>query len=311
MKVEELVERELPQSVIDALMEHDWFVKREPTVGMRPSPVEFPKDLWGLNLSALDLRAANLERADLTKANLSWARLEHANLSHANLTRAKLLQAEVYNTNFQCASLQDADLGGLNAERANFETADMRGVNLVGGRLARANLRETSLCNTNLTNVHWDQAVLEANLSGAQGIPSASEFLRQHYEWTPEGIKAYKVMGMVYQPPPYWVLEEGQMIREAGVSSRTTNCQSGVNVTNMRGLRSKVYIRKLTTRAREPLVIWDVLIPLESLPDVVVPYSSEKDIRVVNAGVMLVHRWTESEISELVISIHKMGPELP
>lgn len=137
------------------------------------------------------------------------------------------------------ADLSDTDLSG----------ADLRNANMSGANMSGADLRN-------------------ADLSGADGILSAIDFLKKHFEFTKDGIIAYKTFGGNYNPPEDWVLQSGSVITENVNPCRNCDCGCGINVAPLKWVKDNY-----------DGDIWEILIRWEWLAGVVVPYNSDGKIR--------------------------------
>lgn len=177
-----------------------------------------------------------------------------ADLSNTILHRADLSGAKLANADLRCADMEYANLSNADLSGANMECANLSGVDLSG-----ANLRMTSIEGANL---------IGANLSGAKGIMSAIDFLKKHFEFTEDGVIAYKTFAQYYNPPKKWVLEKGSILTENVNPCRTFECGCGINVAPI----DWVKVRCIGD-------IWKVLIRWEWLAGVVVPYNSDGKIR--------------------------------
>ena len=194
------------------------------------------------NLSRADLSRANLSRADLSRADLSDADLRSANLSRANLSLANLSLA--------------------NLSRADLSDADLRSANLSLANLSRANLSRANLSRADLS---------DADLSDAKGLLNPVEYLEKHFEWTPEGMIAYKTFSSQYAPNPNWVIEVGSVIEEVVNPCPGTDCGSGINVATLKWVMEHAN--------GTILPVWKVLIRNAWLPGVIVPFHTDGKIR--------------------------------
>ena len=182
---------------------------------------------------------------------LSGADLRRANLSGADLRRANLSGADLSGAN-----LRRADLSGANLRRADLSDAD----------LSDANLRRADLSGADLS---------DANLSGSQGLLDAINFMEAHFERTDEGYIVYKTFGENYSAPESWKIEPGEIIKETVNCDRTTECGCGINVAPLE------WVRKYG--CNQP---YKLLIRLEWLPGVVVPYNTDGKIRCSKAQII-------------------------
>jgi hypothetical protein len=107
-----------------------------------------------------------------------------------------------------------------------------------------------------------------ANLSGAEKLLSSIDYLKEHFEFTSDGIIAYKTFNGSYNPPEKWVIQSGSIITENVNPNRSDSCGCGVNVAPLDWVRSN-YLGG----------IWKVLIRWEWLAGVVVPYNTDGKIR--------------------------------
>lgn len=121
----------------------------------------------------------------------------------------------------------------------------------------------------NLSGANLSGADLRyANLSGAKGLLSAIDYLKERFEFTSDGIIAYKVFDGSYNPPKKWVIQSGSIITENVNPNRTNSCGCGINVAPLDWVRSHYNGD-----------IWKVLIRWEWLVGVVVPYNTDGKIR--------------------------------
>lgn len=220
--------------------------------------------LEGANLSGMDLRKTCLQSANLTGADLSGANLKGAILDGACLNGANL-----YRTNLCNAHMVNADLRNVHAQFAMFGAGSLRGADLRG-----ADMRDTDLCfcdllRANLSGTNLSGALLnDADLSEAKGLISASEYLRDHFEWTPQGLIAYKQIGMLRVSPKSWDIRKGSILEENVNFDRCSLYTCGVQAA------TKEWIMKNCTGK-----IWKLLIRYEWLAGVCVPYHTDGQIR--------------------------------
>ena len=153
--------------------------------------------------------------------------------------------------------------------RANLRNADLRYADLRNADLRYADLRNADLRNADLRYADLRYADLRyADLSNADGLLSAIDYLRQHFEVTPEGFIAYKTFGSQYRPPEKWVIQSGSIIQENVNFDRCNECGCGINVAPLEWVRSNYNGE-----------IWKVLIRFEWLAGVCVPYHTDGKIR--------------------------------
>lgn len=129
--------------------------------------------------------------------------------------------------------------GNEDGERANLSGADLSGADL-----------------------RW------ANLSRAKNLLSAIDYLKEHFEFTSEGVIAYKTFGKIYNPPKKWVIQSGSIITENVNFNRTEECGCGINVAPLEWVKEN-----------NDGYIWKVLIRWEWLAGVCVPYNTDGKIR--------------------------------
>lgn len=155
------------------------------------------------------------------------------------------------------ANLSGADLSGANLSRANLSVADLSGANLSVADLGGANLIVADLSG--------------ADLSRAKGLLSAVNFMKAHFERTPDGYVAYKMFSCEYAIPKGWKIEPGSVITENVNFNRTEECGYGINVA------PKEWVKR--QYGHKGLDIWKVLIRWEWLCGVCVPYNTDGKIR--------------------------------
>ena len=132
--------------------------------------------------------------------------------------------------------------------------------------LSYANLRGADLRGANLRG---------ANLSGSHGLLDAINFMEAHFERTDEGYIVYKSFGENYTAPETWKIKPGSIIEETVNCDRTTECGCGINVAPLEWVRRN--------GRNHP---YKLLIRLEWLPGVVVPYNTDGKIRCSKAQIL-------------------------
>ena len=141
------------------------------------------------------------------------------------------------------------DCKGWENMKADLSGADLRYANLSEADLSGADLRY-------------------ANLSGAKELLSAIDYLKERFEFTSDGIIAYKTFNGSCNPPKKWVIQSGSIITENVNPNRTNLCGCGINVAPLDWVRSHYNGD-----------IWKVLIRWEWLAGVIVPYNTDGKIR--------------------------------
>ena len=169
------------------------------------------------------------------------------------------------------ASLQRANLHGANLYKTDLSYANLRGADLSEAGLTYTDLTMADLTGANLTNATiYEATINNTNLSEAIGIMSSIDYLKENFEFTSEGIIAYKVFNTFRKRPEHWVLEEGSVLTENVNFNRANDCACGIN------LGSLEYIKDSFRPTKE---VWKVLIRNEWLPGIVVPYNTRGQIR--------------------------------
>lgn len=125
--------------------------------------------------------------------------------------------------------------------------------------LSGADLRYANLSEADLSG---------ADLSEAKELLSAIDYLKERFEFTSDGIIAYKTFNGSYNPPKKWVIQSGSIITENVNPNRTNLCGCGINVASLEWVRSHYNGD-----------IWKVLIRWEWLAGVIVPYNTDGKIR--------------------------------
>ena len=232
-------------------------------------------DLEGAPLRKRDLRKvemceANLRGADLMGADLGFADLSGADLREADLSGADLREADLMGADLGFADLSRADLRGANLRNADLSRADLRGANLRNADLSRADLWEADLRGTDLRSAN----INGTDLSGAYGVLSPIEFLKENFETWEEGYVAYKTFGERYAVPRRWDIKPGSVIAEVVNPDRGRLCGCGINVATLE------WVRANNCSGGD---IWRMLIRWEWLPGVVVPYDTGGEFRCERA----------------------------
>ena len=69
-----------------------------------------------------------------------------------------------------------------------------------------------------------------ANLSRAEGLLDAINYMEAHFERTDDGYIAYKTFGAMYDAPKEWEIKPGAVITENANMCRADMCGCGINV---------------------------------------------------------------------------------
>ena len=191
-----------------------------------------------------------------------------------NGERAKFIRADLRGIDLRGVDLRAAVLRGADLKRANLRGAILSGAdftvaNLEGADLRGADLRGAILREANVEGTDFEEASLEGiDLSRAKNMPSTIGFIKENFEFTNEGIIAYKTFGGSFNPPGDWRIEKGSIISENVNFCRTESCGCGINVAPL-GWVYQHYEGE----------IWKVLIRWEWLAGVCVPYNTDGKIR--------------------------------
>ena len=172
---------------------------------------------------------ADLSYADLSSANLSSADLRYANLSYASLSSADLSSADL-----RYADLSSADLSYANLRSANLSSADLR----------------------------------YANLSYAKNLLSQTQYIKDNFKKSKNGIIVYKTFGEINAPNDTWMIKPKSILEEVVSPCRTIDCACGINVGTLAWVKSNT-IKE----------IWQCLIRWEWMVGVVVSYNTDGKIR--------------------------------
>lgn len=190
--------------------------------------------LCGAKLPFSNLRRSRLRRADMRRIDLRWSDMRGAELRYSN---------------FRWADLRYADLSGAKLIGADLRNTDLRYANLAFAKLQSADLTGADLRG--------------ADLSGATGIVSQIDFIRENFEFTPDGVIVYKTFGEEYPPPQNWQISPGSTLSENVNYNRSDPCGCGINVGTLS------YVKEHCTGD-----IWKARISFEWLAGVCVPYQS-------------------------------------
>ena len=176
------------------------------------------------------------------------------------------------------ASIRNCIFNGCNFINCGFRGADLFGKSFVNSNLNRADfedadLRDTNFKNANLRDANFEGADLTgANLSGVIGLKSQTDFIKENFDTTLEGIIAYKTFNAFYPSPVYWRIEEGSILTESVNFDRCNPCACGINVAPL-----SYIVNAINLSSRES--IWKVLIRWEWAAGICVPYNSKGQIR--------------------------------
>lgn len=202
---------------------------------------------------------------------LTWKHRERrAELAGADLEGARLCGRDLRKVEMCKANLRGADLMGADLGFADLSGADLRDANLRNADLSGADLREADLRGTDLRSAN----INGTDLSGAYGVLSPIEFLKENFETWEEGYVAYKTFGERYAVPRGWDIKPGSVIAEVVNPDRGRLCGCGINVATLEWVRANNC---------SGVDIWRMLIRWEWLPGVVVPYDTNGEFRCERA----------------------------
>ena len=195
------------------------------------------------------------------------------NFNWTNLSKASIRNCIFNGCNFIYCGFRDADLFGTSFVNSNLNYADFEGADLQGVDFTNTNLRGADFTNANLRDANLDCADLTgANLSGAIGLKSQTDFIKENFDITPEGIIAYKTFNAFYPSPVHWRVEEGSILTESVNFNRCNLCACGINVAPLSYIVNN-------THSSSKKTIWKVLIRWEWAAGICVPYNSKGQIR--------------------------------
>ena len=120
-----------------------------------------------------------------------------------------------------------------------------------------------------------DADLRRADLSGAQGLLDAINYMEANFERTDYGYIVYKSFNENYTAPETWKIEPGEIIEETVNCDRMTECGCGINVAPLEWVR-----RNGRNQPYKLLIRW------EWLPGVVVPYNTDGKIRCSKAQIL-------------------------
>ena len=257
--------RKFTQAELDKIIEnHQHWLKKD-----CDNSEKMKANFNNVDLSDADLRNANLSYVNFSKANLRHADLSDADLRGADLSNTNLSNAKLIDASFIGANLNDTDLHNTDLSNANLSCVHFIGANLKGANLRYADLSDANLSDANLSDANLRDADLRgANLSNTKGLLSSIDYLKQNFEFTKDGIIAYKTFNGSYTQNLNWKIEPEAIITENVNFNRTELCGCGINVAPLEWVK-KHYNGD----------IWKVLIKWEWLCGVIVPYNTNGKIR--------------------------------
>lgn len=157
---------------------------------------------------------------------------------------------------FNRCSFAYMDLSRANLSHADLSYSDLNGLNLKGANFTGAILTGARLG--------------FADLSGAKGLLSPSEWLFNNFKSTSEGLIVYKRIGDTeYPKPKSWVIAPLSELREVCNYDRCIDCGCGVNFATRNWC--EIYYRDA--------VLWECLIRWSNVAGVVVPYGTDGKAR--------------------------------
>ena len=147
-----------------------------------------------------------------------------------------------------------ADLSYADLSSANLSSADLRYANL-----SYADLRSADLSSADLRY---------ANLSYAKNLLSQTQYIKDNFKKSKNGIIVYKTFGEINAPNDTWMIKPKSILEEVVSPCRTIDCACGINVGTLAWVKSNT-IKE----------IWQCLIRWEWMVGVVVSYNTDGKIR--------------------------------
>lgn len=143
-----------------------------------------------------------------------------------------------------------------------FDTCNVDGLHMSGHRYGKLEIKNSDVEKLNTRTIQ------NLTLSNCSNDYSPTEFLKENFKWTDEGIIAYKTFNELFSPPDHWNIERGEVLTENVDFDEQNDCSYGINVGTEQWVRKNCLNR-----------VWKVLIPYEALPETIVPYDSDGKIR--------------------------------
>lgn len=216
----------------------------------------------------------NNELAQILNSHQHWLDLD-VSAWDGTAVRADLSNVDLRNTKLHCRNLtridfRGADLSGAILDAADLSFCDLRDTIMVGTSLKNANLRNADLRYANVKDARFTGTNLSGtNLSQVINLPSTIDFLKENFNYTQDGIIAYKTFNSFFAAPKAWYIAEGSVISENCDFDRTRLCSFGINVAPLSWIKRHIFVGS----------VWKVLIRWEWLPGIVVPYNTDGPIR--------------------------------
>jgi len=275
--------RKFPIDIEETIRQHNaWLVDKR-----RGKRAEFEGlDLKGVSLEGLSMNHVSFIRCDFSGAYIQDVDFYKSNLAGSNFRRSDISgtrfnNCHLANVSFRSAQLAACSFIGSALTKATFTLASLEGVSftdaiLDGSHFTKSALlccdfRGADLCGTTLVSA----LISECDFSGARSMPNAIDYLKENFEFTSEGMIAYKTFGDEFNPNLNWDIKEGAVISENVNWNRFNDCGCGINVAPYSWV-SCHYSGK----------IWKILIRWEWLSGVVVPYDTNGKIRCERAEIV-------------------------
>ena len=225
------------------------------------------------------------ERLFFEKCTFKHCKLAYGILERCNFTDCNFIECDFYSCKMTVCHTQNSTFMQTPIISSSFEMCTHCNIKIDDSLMKALIFKENTLRTIEINDTELDNICrLQSSCHSLTGnsIKSANEILNQYFEYTKDGLIAYKTFDMYFSKPDNWILKPGSIISEHCDSNRTQLCGSGINVAPLTWVRQAV-INKQNSLAEQMITadfsIWQVLIRWEWLAGVVVPYSTDGKIR--------------------------------
>lgn len=240
----------------------------------------------GINFNEAIFNTVTFEETEFFDANLEYSVMDNVTASKCDFDTARMrairlrevefTNTDLANTDFQFSSIKDSKIKMCKLSFTKFSGTTCENIDFSGSRFFTADFGHSMFKKCDFTDVNFrDANVSNVDFSCTKGITSQIDYCKQNFEFTDEGLIAYKVFNHFYPAPEDWKIEKGAVLTENVNYNKSAECGCGINVASREWIEENIRI----DRRWETLTIWKVLIRWEWLMGVSVPFEASGKIR--------------------------------
>ena len=239
----------------------------------------------GMNFNEATFNTVTFEETEFFDANFEYSVMDGvianrcdfdtARMRAIKLRKVEFISTTLTNTDFQFSFIKDSKIKKCKLSFSRFNGTTCENTDFSGSYFFTVNFGHSVFKNCNFTDVYLNDAnISNVDFSCTKGIMSQIDYCKQNFEFTNEGLIAYKVFNRFFTAPEDWKIEKGAVLTENVNYNKATECGCGINVATRKWIENVG-----TDKGWETLTIWKVLIRWEWLMGVSVPFESSGKIR--------------------------------